>query len=275
MKSALKAALLSLASTLVLSNVATADQLEDVKSRGMLSVGVKNDYRPFGYIDAAGDTIGFEIDLAKYIAEKIIGPGAEVELVPVVASNRIELLNAGRIDLIIATLGVNEDRKKVIDFTEEFYSMAGLVLMAPKGGSWPEWTAVEGKTLCGIQGNLYNRTLEETLKAKLLLFPGTAEMFSAYEGGRCEAIAFDGPILQAKLAEGTWGEKNELPLPAYDYSPIAGGVRKGEPAFLKAVNDAILTAEASGFLLDAEAKYEMGESDYMRERAEKAKAAGF
>lgn len=262
------------AASLGLAAAAAADTLDDVKERGSISIGIKNDYRPFGYLDESGKTIGFEIDLARYVAEQIVGPEGEVELVPVVASNRIELLNAGRIDVILATLGVNEKRAKVIDFTEEFYSMAGMILMTPKDSTLTSWEEVKGVTLCGIQGNLYNRTLEETYSAELMLFAGTAEMFSAYEDGRCAAVAFDGPMLQLKVSEPGWSEGNKIAVGAFDFIPIAGGVRKGEERFLKAVNDAILAAEADNILVDAEQKYSMGASEYVSKRAEAARDAG-
>lgn len=265
----------SVALVLGMATGVAADQLDDVKERGILSIGIKNDYRPFGYLDENGNLTGFEIDLAKYVATKIIGPEGKVELVPVVASNRIELLNAGRIDLILATLGVNEERAEVIDFTEEFYNMAGIVLLAPKDTDLSSWDEVAGKTLCGIQGNLYNRTLQVDYGAELKLFPGTAEMFSAYEDGRCVAVAFDGPILNLKLSEGDWGEKNKIAVETFDYIPIAGGVRKGEKRFLEAVNEAILAAEAADILVEGELKYSMGASAYVNERAEAARKAGY
>ncbi|MDF1608682.1 transporter substrate-binding domain-containing protein [Hoeflea sp. YIM 152468] len=266
---------LILATAVGLAGVASADQLDSVKERGVLSIGIKNDYRPFGYLDENGEVTGFEIDLATYIGEKIVGPEGEVELVPVVASNRIELLKAGRIDLILATLGVNEDRAKVIDFTEEFYNMAGIVLMAPNDTDLASWDQVAGKKLCGIQGNLYNRALQETYGAELMLFTGTAEMFSAYEDGRCVAVAYDGPMLNLKLAEQGWGEKNKIAVETFDYIPIAGGARKGEERFLQAVNEAIQSAEAANLLVEAEAKYSMGSSAYVNDRAEAARKAGY
>src|SRR5262245_7384810 len=82
---------------------AQADQLDRVKQRGKIVVGIKNDYPPFGSLDSKGELKGFEIDLAKFVAKKLFGSESAIEMVPVVASNRIELLNAGRIDVIFAT----------------------------------------------------------------------------------------------------------------------------------------------------------------------------
>lgn len=253
--------------------VAEADQLERVQQRGKLIAGIKNDYPGFGAIDAAGDIVGVEIDLARFVAKELLGSEDAIELVPVVASNRIELLNAGRIDVIFATLGVNADRAKVIDFTEEYYHMAGIVLLTDKDMEIASWDEVRGRQLCGIQGNLYNRTLVETYGAETVLFTGTAEMFKAFQDNRCEAIAFDGPILNMKVAEDGWSDRYKIALDTFDYVPIAGGVRKGEPAFLEAVNNAIIAAEAANVVADGEKNYNLGVSDYVTNRARQAAEA--
>jgi polar amino acid transport system substrate-binding protein len=130
---------------------------------------------------------------------------------------------------------------------------------------------VKGRKLCGIQGNLYNRPLTEKYGAETVLFTGTAEMFKAFQDNRCEAIAFDGPILQQKISEDGWKDKYKIALDTFDYIPIAGGVRKNEPAFLAAINKAIRSAEAADVLTNAEKAYAMGSSEHVTKRAAEAK----
>ena len=250
-----------------------ADQLDRVKQRGKLIVGIRNDYAPFGYIDSNGQNVGLEVDIAKAVAKSVVGSETAIEFVPVVASNRIEFLNAGRVDVIFATLGVTADRGKVIDFTEKYYSMAGMVLLTPKDATYKTWDDLRGKKVCGSQGNLYNRMLSEKFGAELFLFNGTAEIYSAFQSGRCDAIAYDGPNLNMKVTEPGWKEKYKIALQAFEYIPIAGGVRKNEPAFLKAVDTGILRAEASGLVTTGEVKYNLGESEYVQKRAVEAKKA--
>ncbi|KQR81777.1 ABC transporter substrate-binding protein [Burkholderia sp. Leaf177] len=249
-----------------LSNTAYADELQMVKARGKLVVGIRNDYIPFGYLDSKGQEIGFEVDLAKFIAKDMFGSETAIEFVPVVASNRIELLNAGRIDVIFATLGKNPDRAKVIDFTDPYYMMAGMVLLAPKNTAIASWQDLKGRKVCGSQGNMYNRALQEKLGADTVLFTGTAQMYKAFEDNRCEAIAYDGPNLTLKVAEPGWKDKDKIALEAYDFVPIVGGVRKNEPAFLAALNASIKKAEAGGVLVNAEKVYKMGTSKFVTEQ---------
>lgn len=259
----------------VVTTAAMADQLADIKSRGKLTVGIKNDYPPFGFIDKTGNVKGFEIDIAKALAKSLLGSEDKLEMVPVQASNRIELLNAGRIDVIFATLGKTTERARILDFTEEYYLMAGILLMAPKDTSIKTWNDVKGRKLCGIQGSTYNRQLQQTYGAELALYTSPTEMFNAFNDNRCEALAFDGPILRQKINEPDMAARYKIALDTFDYIPIAGGVRKGEPAFLDAVNKSIRSAEARGVMTSAETSYGMGSTDYVTKRAADAKSAGY
>jgi polar amino acid transport system substrate-binding protein len=261
---------LGLCSALV-SGQAQADQLQMVKARGKLIVGIKNDYVPFGFLDSKAQLRGFEIDLAKVVAKDLLGSENDIEFVPVVASNRIELLKAGRIDVIFATLAKTPERSKVIDFTDPYYMMAGVVLLAPKTTTISKWEDLKGRKVCGMQGNMYNRTLQEKFGADMSLFTGTAQMFKAFQDNRCESIAFDGPILTQKVSEEGWKQKNKIAVETFDYVPIAGGVRQNEPAFLAALNKAIKNAEAAGVLANAEKSYDMGTSKFVIDQQAAAK----
>lgn len=68
---------------------AHADELQDIKSKGVLVVGVKADYPPFGYLSPSGQNIGIEPDMAADIAKRL---GVKVKYVNVVAANRIQFL---------------------------------------------------------------------------------------------------------------------------------------------------------------------------------------
>src|SRR5579862_2084157 len=77
------------------------DTLAKVKASGTIAVGVKNDYRPWGFLDPSGQIVGMEVDLGQDIAKRL---GVKAKLVPVVAANRMEFLQQGNIDAIIATM---------------------------------------------------------------------------------------------------------------------------------------------------------------------------
>ena len=106
-----------------------ADTLSAIRARGDLIVGVKNDYRPYGFVDPSGQIVGLEVDLAREVAQRI---GVGLELVPVIASNRMEFLRQGRIDMILATMSDTADRRRVIGMIEPNYYADGVTVLAPK-----------------------------------------------------------------------------------------------------------------------------------------------
>src|SRR6185437_15883146 len=105
------ALMMALGIVLAVTTIAKADVLDDVKQKGVLVVGVKADYKPFGFREPSGAIVGLEPDLAADVAKKL---GVKLELVPVVSANRMEFLNQGKIDMMIATMSDKPDRRKVV-----------------------------------------------------------------------------------------------------------------------------------------------------------------
>src|SRR5437762_90756 len=101
MKRLIAAVLAGLAGTMMFAGLAQADAMDDIKKKGVLVVGVKTDYPPWGTRDASGNIVGMEPDMAADVAKRL---GVKVELVAVVSSNRMQFLQQGKIDLMIATM---------------------------------------------------------------------------------------------------------------------------------------------------------------------------
>src|SRR6201988_1380269 len=107
-----------LAAALAAALPATAQTLDKIKQRGVLTVGSKADYKPFGFRDPSGAIVGFEPDLAKDVADRL---GVKVELEPVVSSNRMQFLQQGKIDLMIAPMNDKPDRRQIVGIIEPLY----------------------------------------------------------------------------------------------------------------------------------------------------------
>src|SRR4030095_9324005 len=85
---------------------AAAQTLEKIKQRGVIVVGSKADYKPFGFRDPSGAIVGFEPDIARLVAEKL---GVKLELESVVSSNRMQFLQQGKVDLMDPTIDAQPD----------------------------------------------------------------------------------------------------------------------------------------------------------------------
>src|SRR4051812_17587387 len=93
---------LFLVMTFAVMSGAQAGTLEDVKTNGVLTAGVRTDLAPFGMLDQSGKTVGLDIAIAEEIARRL---GVKLELVPVTGAARIPTLQAGKVDVVLAGLG--------------------------------------------------------------------------------------------------------------------------------------------------------------------------
>src|SRR5881296_2439478 len=152
------------------ATAASADALDDIKKKGVLVVGTKADYRPFGFLDPSGKIVGFEPDLAADVAKRL---GVKLELTPVIASNRIQFLQQGKIDLMIATTSDTPERRKIVDIVEPDYYASGTNVLAKKSENLKSWDQLRGKKVCLIQGAFYNKELQEKYGVDGVAFPGT------------------------------------------------------------------------------------------------------
>ncbi|MGB2924535.1 MAG: transporter substrate-binding domain-containing protein [Limnothrix sp.] len=95
--------------------------LEDIQKRGQINIAVKEAVRPLGFRDAAGELQGLEIDIARQLAVELIGDATAVQLIPTTNQARLQLLLDDEVDLIVAQLGVNSSRERLVDFSAYYY----------------------------------------------------------------------------------------------------------------------------------------------------------
>jgi polar amino acid transport system substrate-binding protein len=103
---------------------AAALTLQEVKDKGTLVVGSLVDYPPFGLLDTNGQAVGYDPDLAKEFAD---GLGVKLEILPVTSANRVQYLLSGQADMLFATLGITEERLKVVDFSVPYAGLEQFV----------------------------------------------------------------------------------------------------------------------------------------------------
>ncbi|MEE8274618.1 MAG: transporter substrate-binding domain-containing protein, partial [Alphaproteobacteria bacterium] len=147
------------------------ERFKKVLDRGKLVVGVKADYKPWGFRDSSGNLVGMEIDMAQDVADAL---GVELELVPVQSSNRMQFLQQGKIDLMIATMSDKLNRRKVVGIPTPNYYTSGTNVLAKKGVV-SSWADLKGKPVCGKQGAFYNKVVSKRHGAKVVAFVNNAE----------------------------------------------------------------------------------------------------
>jgi polar amino acid transport system substrate-binding protein len=237
---------------------ASAEAIADIRARGKLIVGVKADYAPYGFLDSSGKIVGLEPELAQDVADVL---GVELELVPVVSSNRMQFLEQGKIDLMIATMTDTQERRGVVEIVDPNYYSSGTNVLTK--GNFAQWEDLKGAPVCGIQGAFYNRKTSEEFGAEIVAFKGTSEALTALKQNRCVAFVYDDSFIVSRLAEADW-EGWKMPLPTIDDAPWGLAVQKGEDAFAALMSGMVVKWHVSGRILALEEKYGLEQTPFAK-----------
>lgn len=255
---------------LISSPAIAKDTLAKVKDRGVIVIGVKGDYKPFGYLDPSGKNIGMEIDEANDIAKRL---GVKPKFVVCQTSNRNEFLIQGKINLILATMSDNPKRRKVLGIVDPGYYSGGTAIMTLKSYGFKKWTDLKGKKVCGTQGAYYNRRVGELYGVEIVAFPGNAESLTELKAGNCVAFLQDSTLIAGMLAtDPTWADY-ESPLPVEDPANWHMAVPKAEQngPYGKFISDVVKDWHKTGYLIKLNAKWGLAPVDFLQEMHEKYK----
>jgi putative glutamine transport system substrate-binding protein len=220
-------------------------QLREIQDRGKLIVGVKYDGPGFGYLNPrTNQHEGFDVDLAKAIAREVLGSESAVEFREAKSADRIPFLNAGQVDLVLSTMTANAERAQQIDFTDAYY-VAGQSLLVKKDSTIAGLRDLAGKTVCSATGSTSEKNIREKApQAQVVLFGTYSECIQQVDNGRAEAVTTDDIVLFGYVKEAP--DRYKLTGGQFTIEPYAGGVKKGSPELLKAVNDAMKNIKSSG-----------------------------
>jgi polar amino acid transport system substrate-binding protein len=261
------AALAALALTAV---PAAAQTLDKIKQRGVLVVGSKADYKPFGFRDPSGAIIGFEPDMAKDVADKL---GVKLEIEPVVSSNRMQFLQQGKIDLMIATMNDKPDRRQLVGILEPLYYASGVNILANKKAGLKSWEQLKGQKVCGIQGAWYNKPVAEKYGADFISFKGQAEAETALLQGNCIGWVYDDTAFAERLADPKWAGF-EMTLDTILEEPwgLAVKLEERDGPWGKFMTGVLEDWHRSGRLIELEKKWSIPPSAFLKRMHEEAKA---
>ena len=265
MKTIIKSTICGLAAMGMLASSASAactnDAWNKVMSRGKIVVGVKADYKPWGFRNTDGAIVGMEIDMANDVAAKM---GVDIELVAVQSSNRMQFLEQGKIDLMVATMSDRKDRRALVGIVGPNYYTSGTNVMSPKALGLTEWEDLRDKPVCGKQGAFYNQIVEQRYGAKIIAFTGNAEAKQALRDKKCIAWVYDDSSIGSDLSSGNWDDF-EMPLASEDDNPWALAVPSAERncVFGRFMSGMQYQWHQDGTLIELEAKWGIKATAYL------------
>lgn len=221
------------------SNVASAGYrtLEQIKASGTINIGVFSDKHPFGYVDENGEYQGYDIYLARRLAEDL---GVKVNFVSTEAANRIEYLQTNKVDLILANFTVTTARAQQVDFALPYMNVA-LGVISPNSrvitdlSAWNDndrMIVISGTTaetyLTQHYPNIKLQKYDSYANAKIALENGNG---AAWANDNTEIIAFSRQNPGYTVGISSLG----------DPETIAPAVAKGNESLLNWLNEELQT----------------------------------
>lgn len=255
-----------------------ADKLKEILDKGQLTVGVKSDIPPWGMREPSGRIGGFEIDVVDEFARRLsqkYGKKISVNLVPVVASNRMEFLQQGRTDMMIATMSDKPERHKIVGIVYPGYYASGVAVYAFPSARITSWASIKDTKICAIQGAWYNKDYGVKNGAEIVAFKGVPEVGAALLDGRCSGWLYDTAFVPKWASEPEKWKDLTIATPVEEVIPWVASVRieDKDTAFGKELSDALIDMHKSGWFIEREKKYNVEPLAWLAKMAEDCRKA--
>ncbi|MCI5934630.1 MAG: transporter substrate-binding domain-containing protein [Lachnospiraceae bacterium] len=221
--------------------------LDEIKESGTINIGVFSDKNPFGYVDENGTYQGYDVYFARQIGEDL---GVEVNFVSTEAANRIEYLQTGKVDVILANFTVTTDRAKEVDFAKPYMNVS-LGVVSPDDKvitSLDDWNSEDEMiVISGTTAETY--LMENYPDIKLQKYDSYANAKNALENGNAAAWTNDNTEV---IAYALQNEGYTVGIPTLGSNDtIAPAVTKGNETLLNWINDEIVKLGERSFFHEA------------------------
>ncbi len=240
---------LVIALVLALSLVVTASAdvvyrtLDEIKASGTINIGVFSDKNPFGYVDENGEYQGYDVYFARRIGEDL---GVTVNFVSTEAANRVEYLETGKVDIVLANFTVTPERAEKVDFALPYMNVA-LGVVSPDSRIIKDLSEIAADdqviVISGTTAEDY--LIKNNPEITLQKYDTYANAKNALENGNAVAWANDNTEV---IAFALQNEGYTVGIPSLgSQDTIAPAVSKGNESLLNWINDEIKALAAENF----------------------------
>ena len=217
--------------------------LDQIKESGTINIGVFSDKNPFGYVDEYGKYQGYDVYFAERIGKDL---GVKINYVSTEAANRVEYLETGKVDIILANFTVTEDRAKKVDFALPYMNVAlGVVSLNSKVITDLSQIGKDEQVIVisGTTAELY--LMQNNPEIKLQKYDTYANAKNALENGNAVAWANDNTEV---IAYSLQNEGYTVGIPSLGSNDtIAPAVTKGNTTLLNWLNNEIKSLGQENF----------------------------
>ena len=217
--------------------------LDEIKESGSVNIGVFSDKNPFGYVDENGDYQGYDVYFAERIGKDL---GVKINYISTEAASRVEYLETGKVDIVLANFTVTEERAQAVDFALPYMNVAlGVVSHEDNVIESVDQIGADDQVIV-ISGTTAETYFEKNYPdVKLQKFDTYATAKTAFENGTGVAWANDNTEVIAYSLE---NEGYVVGIPSLgSQDTIAPAVTKGNSTLLNWLNDEIVALGKENF----------------------------
>ena len=221
------------------------NSLQKVKDAGKLVLGLDDTFAPMGFRDENGEVVGFDIDLAKEVANRL---GVALEIKPIEWSSSILSLNKGDVDVLWNGVTINEARKQQINFSKPYLNNKLVIVKAIDDNTINSKDDLRGKVL-GVQVGSNDEALTADPSSKnakeIRRYDVNVNAFLDLQAKRIDAVVIDEVAAQYYISE------KKAPFVVVDNSPLTEelygiGFRKSDAQLLAEVDKILDEMRADG-----------------------------
>jgi glutamate transport system substrate-binding protein len=209
--------------------------------QGTIRIGTKFDQPGLGNINLETDEPeGFDIEIGKIVAGKLGIEPDDIDWVETVSANREAFIVSDRVDLVIATYTINDERKEQVDFAGPYYVAGQDLLVAEDDDSINGPDDLAGKRVCAATGSTPIQNIRENYpEAEPVEFDTYTECVDQLEAGQIDAVSTDDIILAGYAADPKYEGKFRVVGETFSEEPYGIGLKKGDDQWRDFLNDTL------------------------------------
>jgi general L-amino acid transport system substrate-binding protein len=251
----LKTLSLSVATLALASTVSSADTLDSVKEKGVLTCGVSTGIAGFSATDSSGEWKGLDVDMCKAVASAVFGDASKVKYVPLTAKERFTALQSGEIDMLSrsTTWTLTRDASLGLNFAGvNYYDGQGFLVNKNIGVNSAK--ELDGATVCIQAGTTTELNVTDYFKAnkmtyKPITYDTSGQTIEGFKSGRCDVVSSDASQLYGLVLKVKDPSTVKVLPEIISKEPLGPVVRQGDDKWFNIVkwsHIAMLNAEELG-----------------------------
>jgi len=201
-------------------------------------------YPPFSYVDTAGNLIGFDVDIAEALADRM---GVEVNIQTSPWNGIVAALAGGRFDACICSMSVTEERERAVDFTDPYYRSGLSIWVREETDDISSIDDFEGKRIGSTLGETGNQWATDNAEGRWRnqTFQGLPDMLNGLTTGRVDAMIADDIPVYVAIGDGDIAIK-QIDVGELPSWPAAIAIQKNKPQLKAALNTALTEIREDG-----------------------------